>query len=222
VEEINQKLKDAKMADVPRRALVRRLQKPFSDPDWEVARKELEAAGIKLPATREDAKQDQAKTAAAAAAAAASAAAQAGAGTTPGPQPEVGGRSGTEPPPPSDKVPKPTDTQSQYTEPTAEDIEKIKHILKSAGSSFPPEVVIEPLLAGPSHPGFSQKLNYLRYKGINTRKWIPMAPNRTMYRLDDGTIDQCMSVIDDMRNLRKDVKATLIESLDSSHETLPA
>lgn len=215
--DVRQKLKDLGMPDQERKVLQPRLCKPFNDPDWEAARKELEAAGVKLPARGGG---DITTTAAA----------EPGAGPVPGtgPEPESDGQSRRKappPPPPPPELPlvpanQPGPAYPQYEPPSTADVKDIKHFLSAAGSSFTPEAVIGPLLAGPSHPDFSHKLNYLRYKGMTTRKWVPMAPNKTMYRLDDGTIDTCMGAIDDIANLRKDLKASLVESLTSSHETV--
>lgn len=207
VMDIRQKLKDLGMPDQERRVLQQRLCKQFDDPDWEVARKELEAAGVKLPARG-------------GVGVTTTAAAEPGAGPVPGtgPEPDSDGQSRRKAPPaPADQS---EPDYPQYEPPSTADVKDIKQFLSAAGSSFTPEAVITPLLAGPSHPDFSHKLNYLRYKGMNTRKWVPMAPNKTMYRLDDGTIDKCMGAIDDIANLRKDIKASLVESLTSSHETV--
>lgn len=178
---VNDQLKSL-MEDEPRRLLMARLQKSMSDPDWEVAREELEAIGPKVPsaeALNKAVADSQAKAAAG--------------GTAVPNQPQPANHTQKQPS-------APTKIDYQWTKPTGADIAQLRLDLVEAKSSLPPEDVIQPLLAGPTHPEFAENLNYLRYKGINTRKWVPMVPIlRTMYRVPDALIDSAMSLIDQMQ-----------------------
>jgi len=229
--DIRQKLKDLGMPDEERRRLQQRLCKPFNDPDWEVARKELEAAGVKLPARGEIYTQNQA---AAAAAVAASAAASAATGANPEPgtkagagdgaRPETGGSRSGEPsrtgPPPEGPPPAASHPQAgdwRVKIPTPEEIDQLKLDLETAGSTLPRQRVIEPLLAGPSHPDYFNQINYLRYKGINTRKWVPEASGKIMYRIPDKDQDACTVLIEEYMTCQ--TWDPIRNLLNTSHET---
>jgi hypothetical protein len=165
------------MEDEPRRDLMKRLAKPLSDPGWETARTELATQGLQLPPAEELSKLLLK----------AKAEAEAG-GTGGGNQPQAANHT-----PNQSSLPK-----YQFTKPTDADIQQLKLDLESKNSSLDfDDEVAAPLLAGPDHDQFAQTINYIRYKGISTRKWVPMATGlKTMYRVPDAVQDRYIKLIE--------------------------
>jgi len=201
VEKLNTACKEGGLPDEPRKALISRLSKPLSDPDWEAARKDLEAMGPVLPTAEQFIKS--------------AAGGQGGAnGGATQSQSQAAAQSKSQP------QTEPCKIEYKFTKPTDADIAQIRADLSTKNSNLPPDYVFEPFLAGPTHPEFADRLNYLRWKGINTRKWVEMMPaNRTMYRVGDASIDAVMEML---MPQKADKREPLVAALKDSYTTLEA
>jgi hypothetical protein len=67
--------------------------------------------------------------------------------------------------------------------------------MKSHGCTLPPDDIIGSLVKGPTDPGFQFGITYLRSKGISTRKWIPIVPDKTTYQFPEAVIEKATPII---------------------------